>query len=80
MSNAETFLLAWAIGATIGCGWLMHDSVSQLNKSLEALKMANEALKKWRGMIDKVIDGKGKFERLGADKIKFVEVSNEETK
>ena len=80
MSNAETFLLAWAIGATIGCGWVMHDALETQKKCVASLQVANEALKKWRTMIDMVIDGKGKFERIGMDKLKFVEIGNEETK
>jgi len=71
--TAYDFVLIWAIGATFGCIWLMQDANRRLAEALDALKLANETLRKWKGMIDKTIDGKGKFVRVNADKIEYVE-------
>lgn len=73
-------VLIWAIGATLGCIWLMHDFNKRQDSVIKVLTLANETLKRWRTMIDNTIDGKGKFVRQINGKFKYVEIENEETK
>ena len=72
--SAYDVVLIWAISATFGCIWLMHDFNNRQDNVIEVLKLANETLKNWRTMIDNTIDGKGKFVRQSNGKFKYEEI------
>lgn len=78
--SAYDVVLIWAIGATLACFWLVHDTAKHMGSCAESLKLANETLKNWRTMIENTVDGKGKFVRQINGKVKYMEIENEETK